>query len=168
MKYFLSLGSNVGNRIENVSEALKLLKRDGIEITKKSSVYETSPWGVENQQDFMNMCVRVKTHLKPERLLLILKRIEKEMGRINKERYARRVIDIDILLSEEIELKSKNLTIPHKWIKERAFVLVPLLEINPAIKVDGIFLKKHLGKLKEQNKDGKIKKVLSKELVSRI
>ena len=99
----------------------------------KSSVFETEPWGVANQPSFLNACVKVKidAEFSPEKVLEIIKKIESDMGRNTGFRYGPRIIDIDLLLMGSIIYKSKTLTVPHREIFSRAFVLHPLLEIFP-------------------------------------
>ncbi len=126
---YLSLGSNLGNRLENLIRALENLKKAGNKIIKISSVYETKPVGKEKQPDFLNLVAEVKTSLSPFLFLTLTQRIEKKMGREKKEKWGPRIIDIDIVLFDDLEIESERLTIPHPLAKERAFVLVPLTEV---------------------------------------
>lgn len=96
-----------------------------------SKVYETPPWGYEDQPPFLNQVIKARTHLSPSELLKRLKEIERELGRQPIFRYGPRLIDLDILFYDEMEYKSEDLTIPHPEIANRAFVLVPLMEIAP-------------------------------------
>lgn len=130
---YLSLGSNLGNRLENLIGALENLKKAGNKITKVSSVYETKPVGKEKQPDFLNLVAEVKTNLSPFMFLALTQRIEKEMGREKKEKWGPRIIDIDIVLFDELEIKSERLTIPHPLARKRAFVIVPLMEVLPCL-----------------------------------
>lgn len=127
---FLSLGSNIGNRKENLKKAIQFLKKNNIKIKKISSIYETEPIGYKNQPFFYNLCLVGKTDLKPEKLLKTLKKIEKEIGRKNGIKWGPRIIDIDILFYNNIIFKKRNLKIPHPEILKRKFVLVPLYELN--------------------------------------
>lgn len=130
-KAALSFGANVGNRLGNIKKALRLLQSKGINIIKKSDVFETQPFGIENQPRFLNACAIIETSLEPLELLELVKRIEKEIGRITRERWGPREIDIDILFMGNIHIQSDKLTIPHKGIQERRFVLEPLCQISP-------------------------------------
>jgi 2-amino-4-hydroxy-6-hydroxymethyldihydropteridine diphosphokinase len=113
--------------------AIEILEQKGIEVQKKSSLYETEPWGVEDQPRFMNMAVQIETTLKPHDFLRLLKDIENELGRQESRRWGPRVIDLDILLFNELVLNEKDLQIPHPYLHEREFVLRPLNEIAPDV-----------------------------------
>lgn len=108
-----------------------MLGEKGIRVVKMSSVYETAPWGVEDQPGFMNMAVAAVTDLGPHELLDALKDIEKKMGREETARWGPRVIDLDILIYEGLVVEGPRLTIPHPGMHERGFVLGPLNEIAP-------------------------------------
>jgi 2-amino-4-hydroxy-6-hydroxymethyldihydropteridine diphosphokinase len=127
---YLSLGSNLGNRSANLKLALSLLPPQ-MEVKKKSSVYETPPWGYTEQENFLNQVARVKTYLEPEALLKHLKRTEVVMGRKATFRYGPRLIDIDILFYDELVLETPSLIIPHPQVAERGFVLLPMMDIAP-------------------------------------
>jgi 2-amino-4-hydroxy-6-hydroxymethyldihydropteridine diphosphokinase len=127
---FLSLGSNVGDRIENLKNAKLHLDQGTNRILRLSSVYETEPWGNKDQQNFFNQVVEIGTELPAVELLAFLKDIESQMGReLSEIRYQPRVIDIDILFYEQLILTSETLMIPHPLIHQRRFVLIPLAEI---------------------------------------
>lgn len=130
-KVFLGLGSNLGDRKRNITDALNLLaKLSQTELIRCSSIYETEPWGVREQPSFLNCVCEIETKLKPEELLNFIMDIEKKLGRKRtKERYGPRVIDIDILLYEDIVESRENWEIPHPAMHLRRFVLVPLCEI---------------------------------------
>ena len=128
---FLSLGSNMGNKAENLNKALELIAKKAGIIEKKSSVYETEPWGIEDQPRFLNMVIQAQTLLTPQELIHALLEIEKELGRIRKEKWAERIIDIDILFYNNAIIHETNLTIPHPYMHQRRFVLVPMHEIAP-------------------------------------
>ena len=130
---YIGIGSNLGNRQENCLRAIELLQKKGIIVTKRSSLYETEPWGVKDQPRFINMAVEIDTSLKPKELLKILKNIEKELGREKSSKWGPRIIDLDILLFDDIILNEDNLKIPHPLMQERDFVLRPLCEIAPDI-----------------------------------
>jgi 2-amino-4-hydroxy-6-hydroxymethyldihydropteridine diphosphokinase len=127
---FLGLGSNMGNRIRNLSSAVKSLSEQTT-ILQVSSVYETEPVGYLRQRRFLNAVARISTVLSPEQLLCYVKDIEHSGGRTPAFRNAPRPIDIDILFYDDIVCHSEQLTIPHPRLVERAFVLVPLSEIAP-------------------------------------
>ena len=136
-RYYLSLGSNLGNRQENLGRALQFLSEDRLCIRCCSSIYETEPRDVSDQPWFLNLVVECETALEPPELLTRLQKIERSVGRVRSpEQIARgpRVIDIDILLCDGLVLDSPDLTIPHARMLERRFVLEPLLEIAPGLK----------------------------------
>jgi 2-amino-4-hydroxy-6-hydroxymethyldihydropteridine diphosphokinase len=128
---YIGLGSNLGNREKNCEKAIQLLMENGASVSKRSSMFETEPWGIGDQPKFINMVVEIETGLEPEKLLGILKKIERDAGRKPSKRWGPRVIDLDILLYEDLIVKSPELEIPHPGINEREFVLKPLLEIAP-------------------------------------
>ena len=126
---YIGLGSNVGDRHRNCLTAIELLRQNGLLIAKQSSMHETEPWGVTDQPEFVNMTVETETDLAPIKLLEVLKKIEKDMGRQDTMKWGPRIIDLDILLYDDIIMKTDSLTIPHSLMHERAFVLRPLSEI---------------------------------------
>ncbi len=133
MRYFISLGSNLGDKKRNLAQAVSLLEENGIKILKKSSLYETSPVGFPQQPWFLNQVLEVKTDFPPEFFLRVAKRIEKIIGRLPTVAKGPRCIDIDILLAENMIMKSKELQIPHPELEKRKFVLIPLMEMAPEI-----------------------------------
>ncbi|MDR3049595.1 MAG: 2-amino-4-hydroxy-6-hydroxymethyldihydropteridine diphosphokinase [Elusimicrobiota bacterium] len=134
MKIYLSLGSNIGDRRENLIEALSVLQSSGFaQIERISRFYETSPIGYK-QRYFYNICVQAQTHLSAWDLLFLLKSIERLMGRKKAKKWSERIIDIDILFYGCQIIKNSNLNIPHKEIENRLFVLIPLAEIAPNFK----------------------------------
>lgn len=129
---YLSLGSNIGDRLSNIQQAVNLLALDEkIAILKSSSFYETEPWGVKNQNWFVNAVIRIKTNLKPIELLRVVNHVEERLGRCREQetRWGERTLDIDILFYDDLVFENEILTIPHKELQNRAFVLVPMLEI---------------------------------------
>ena len=131
---YLGLGANLGDRESNLSQALCLLAESSeIRVIKNSSLYETAPWGVADQPDFLNCVAEIRTTLPPAPLLQLVKNIEQDLGRQENVRYGPRVIDIDILLYSDqvIQVAEPDLQIPHIRMSERAFVLVPLAELAP-------------------------------------
>jgi len=127
---YLCLGSNLGEREENLSRALTLLSLK-VDLKEVSSIYETEPVGYKEQPLFLNLVCRVATNLPPEEILHLAKDIETRMGRVPSFPNAPRIIDIDILFYNDKIIETLNLTIPHPRLKERAFVLIPLAEIAP-------------------------------------
>jgi 2-amino-4-hydroxy-6-hydroxymethyldihydropteridine diphosphokinase len=127
---YLALGSNLGNRQENLSNALRRL-REVVDIHKISSVYETEPVGYLDQPRFLNMVCYGQTAASPDELLRNIKAIEEALGREPSFRNAPRPIDIDMVLYDDLRMETKDLIIPHPRMSERAFVLVPLAEIAP-------------------------------------
>lgn len=132
MRVFLSLGSNLGCRLQNIQQAIKTLNIFAGRVIKKSKIYETEPEGVKNQLMFLNCCVEIKTDLSPHKLLVACQKIEHRLGRPPKEKgkMLPRTIDIDILFYGNKIIKNKHLTIPHPKIPKREFVLKPLSEIK--------------------------------------
>ncbi|WP_041083838.1 2-amino-4-hydroxy-6-hydroxymethyldihydropteridine diphosphokinase [Thermotoga profunda] len=129
-KVYIGIGSNIGNRLKNIQKACDLLKISGIDIVRKSSIYETKPYGVTDQPEFLNCVVEVNTHLTPHNLLKLLLQIEQTMGRVREKRWGPRIIDLDILLFGNIVYESDNLLVPHYDMTNRQFVILPLLEID--------------------------------------
>ncbi len=128
---YIGIGSNLGNRKENCEKAVNLLSQKGIKVLKRSSFYETEPWGVKEQPKFINAALEVETDLEPEELLKTIKGIESDLGRGSVIRWGPRLIDLDILLYNDLVVKTNNLEIPHPGVKNREFVLKPLSEIAP-------------------------------------
>ncbi|MBU2541105.1 MAG: 2-amino-4-hydroxy-6-hydroxymethyldihydropteridine diphosphokinase [Candidatus Omnitrophica bacterium] len=127
---YLGLGSNIGNRRENIKRALSLLNKDGLKIREVSKLIETEPVGLRQQRKFLNAVACLSTELSPIKLLRKVKRIEKEMGRKSSVRFGPRIIDLDILIYGNLKLKSKELTIPHPRMHKRDFVLKPLSSLT--------------------------------------
>ena len=129
---YLGLGSNAGDRSDHLRAAVAGLEAAGVEVEAVSSTYETEPVGeVLDQPDFLNAALRVRTDLEPEALLDLCKEIEAEQGRaLDAPRHSQRPIDIDLLLLGDLELESERLTLPHREVTARRFVLVPLLELD--------------------------------------
>lgn len=131
---YLSLGSNLGDRLANLRLALTLLQTLA-RLEEVSSLYETQPQGVSDQPLFLNAVCRVSTGLEPQALLRFLKNVERETGRQpGGERWGPRPIDLDILLYDDRVLDAPELTVPHPRLAERAFVLVPLCELAPELR----------------------------------
>jgi 2-amino-4-hydroxy-6-hydroxymethyldihydropteridine diphosphokinase len=132
MRYFLSLGSNLGNKRLNLSRALAALGKAKVKVLRSSSLYRTQPVGYPAQPWFYNQVVEVSADMEPAQLLSLIKKVESGLGRRPTAKNRPRVIDIDILLAEDRIVATEKLTIPHPRMAERNFVLVPLLEIAPA------------------------------------
>jgi 2-amino-4-hydroxy-6-hydroxymethyldihydropteridine diphosphokinase len=126
---YLSLGSNMGDRAENIARAIAVLRQRGVRVTQESSLYETEPLEVREQPWFLNCAIAVETELSPERLMEALLEIEREMGRERLVPKGPRLIDMDILLYGSEIVREPGLEIPHPRMAERKFVLVPLAEI---------------------------------------
>lgn len=131
-KYVLLTGCDLGNRELTLSEAAKLIEETIGPIVSQSKFMETEPWGFESDTRFLNQALMVETNLTPEEILTKILLIEESLGRIrNSTQWSSRTIDIDILCSENVQYESKTLTIPHKYLHERAFALSPLCQIAP-------------------------------------
>lgn len=129
---FLSLGSNLGQRDENIGRARIFLETMAGSIRKVSSLYETQPWGTTDGMNFYNLVAEINTHFEPPELLDILLEIERLCGRTpDSERYKPRIIDIDVLMFGNRIISRPNLVVPHPLIQERRFILTPLAEIAP-------------------------------------
>ncbi len=136
-RVYLSLGTNIGDRRKYLRQAIESLHKVGrVEVC--SSVYETEPWGYLDQDKFLNMVTRLRTELDPLPLLKALKALERQIGREPGVRYGPRVIDMDILCFDDILLNSPDLTIPHPQMAGRAFVLVPLAELDEGLIIPGL------------------------------
>jgi 2-amino-4-hydroxy-6-hydroxymethyldihydropteridine diphosphokinase len=131
---FLGLGTNLGDREENLKIAVDNISESAGEVVSFSQIYETEPWGFRNEDHFFNMVIQIKTRLKPVDLLKQLLKIEIQIGRVRgAEKYSSRIIDIDILLYENEIINKPYLKVPHPMIQERKFVLVPLCDIAPGM-----------------------------------
>ena len=148
LRGYLGLGSNVGDSLANLRAAAASLP-----VTARSSVYVTEPQGeVTDQPDFLNAAVQIETELDPEGLLDLCKRVEADLGRdFAQVRHGPRVVDVDLLLLGDIEHRSARLTLPHRDVLTRRFVLVPLLELDPELALpDGTRLDQALERLRGQ------------------
>ncbi|MCU0432985.1 MAG: 2-amino-4-hydroxy-6-hydroxymethyldihydropteridine diphosphokinase [Bacteroidia bacterium] len=131
---YLSLGSNLGNRLEMLHDALKLLHAHGqVSVTKVSPVYQTAAWGKSAQPDFYNCAARISTSLAPEALLDVLLATERALGRERLERWGPRLIDLDLLFWDNVQLTTNRLVVPHPELHRRRFVLLPLADIAPQL-----------------------------------
>lgn len=136
---WISLGSNMQNPAHQLEQAInRLVEDDQLEVLKVSSFYQTPPWGDDQQDDFVNAVLELKTRLEPGSLLRRLQAIEDVMGRKrDKRRWGPRLIDIDLLIYDKLQVQSDDLQIPHPRMHERAFVLVPLCELDETLEVAG-------------------------------
>ncbi len=126
---YLGLGTNLGDKKGNLFMAIEMLDERGVKVVRKSSIFETEPVGIKEQDWFLNMAVEVETDLDPDKLLKVINEIESEMGRERNLKWGPRVIDIDILLYGNAGVETDYLQIPHRFLAERRFVLEPLNEI---------------------------------------
>lgn len=129
---YLSLGSNLGDKEQNLMSAISEIARRIGDITAQSAFLETEPWGYDSKNTFLNAAVRVETELSPLDLLHTTQQIERDLGRTHKSQqglYHDRTIDIDILLYDDLHIQTPELTIPHPLMQQRDFVLIPLKEI---------------------------------------
>jgi 2-amino-4-hydroxy-6-hydroxymethyldihydropteridine diphosphokinase len=150
---YLGLGSNVGDREAHLRAARRALERHGIDVLASSSLYETAPQGeITDQPDFLNACLRVRTLLRAEELLDACKAVERELGREpGGPRHGPRPIDVDVLLLGECVLETERLSLPHREVSSRRFVLEPLLELDPELRLpDGTPLAEQLAALGDQ------------------
>lgn len=135
---YLGLGTNLGDRVNNLKKAIQLIKNfKDTKIIKISKIYETEPWGYTSQDSFLNLCIEIETDLSPFELLEECQKVEKILKRERYFRWGPRTIDVDILIYDDIFINDKDLTIPHPRIHERAFVLVPLKDLNENLVIKG-------------------------------
>lgn len=131
---YISFGSNMGDKVESLRQAVSFLQQHpSIEVTKVSSIYDTDPVGYEDQDLFMNLVVEVKTSLGAESLLDACQEIEQQLKRVRLIRWGPRTMDLDIILYGDEIIETERLIVPHPRMHERAFVLVPLAEIAPNV-----------------------------------
>lgn len=142
---YLGLGTNLGDRVDNLRQAIRGLG-EKMNVIWRSPVYETEAWGVEDQPDFLNMCIGGFADLSPQELLHFVKALERRLGRVPSVRWGPRLIDIDILFYNHLVLNTPSLSIPHVGIAQRASVLVPLADIVPDF--EHPILKKSIRELK--------------------
>lgn len=131
---YLGLGTNIGERYKNLRDAIDLLsKNPEITIKKESQIYETAPYGKTDQPDFLNMVIEVETNLSPTNLLYYGLEVEEMLGRVRKEVWGPRIMDVDVLIYEDLELNIDDLAVPHVEMHKREFVLEPFNEIAPKV-----------------------------------
>ena len=145
----LALGTNIEPREQYLKDALAKIEENDLKIVFKSSVYETPAWGGVADQNFLNMCIEVETELEAYELLDTIQKIELELGRVRKEHWGNRTIDIDIITFDDLVFNDDRLIVPHKYIHDRNFVLVPLVEMYGSIEIAGKNIKESLEKITE-------------------
>ena len=153
MRGYLGLGSNVGDREEKLRRAGELLNEHGVKVLRSSSLYQTEPQGeILDQPDFLNAVIEIETELGPEELLDVCKVVEREQGRmVAGPRHGPRPIDVDLLLLGDLTHESERLTVPHREVLTRRFVLEPLLELEPDLTLpDGTRAADAFGAVREQ------------------
>ncbi len=125
----MHLGANKGDRKLQIARAIQMIEENIGPIWASSSYYETKAWGNVDQNDFINVALEVEHYMTPNQLLKTVNKIEDDLGRVRKEKWGARIIDIDIIFVEDIIVDTENLTLPHKWMEKRNFVLYPMAEI---------------------------------------
>ncbi len=151
MQFVISIGTNLGDRLENLKKSIDALNYiPYTDVTKVSCVYETEPVGYRRQSNFYNICILVKSVLEPNEMLGACLGIEGAMGRKRTLRYGPRIIDLDIIFAEDFKISSKNLVLPHPRFRERRFVLEPLLDLFEDGMAYGTDIKKLLDSVDHQ------------------
>ena len=151
MKYIIGAGTNIGNRKENINNALEAFKLvPKCEVLRASKIYETEPVGYAEQESFYNICFEIESALTPNEILGVCLGIEAGFGRVREFKNGPRILDLDVILAESSALNTANLTLPHPRFSERRFVLIPLLELFPEGKAYGINFSRHLLGIKGQ------------------
>ena len=145
----LALGTNIEPREQYLKDSLEKIEENNLKITLESSVYETPAWGGVADQNFLNMCIEVETSLGAYELLDTIQKIELELGRVRKEHWGNRTIDIDIITFDDLVFNDDRLIVPHRYIHDRNFVLAPLVEMNGSIDIAGKNIKESLEKITE-------------------
>ena len=145
----LALGTNIEPREQYLKDSLEKIEENNLKITLESSVYETPAWGGVADQNFLNMCIEVETSLGAYELLDTIQKIELELGRVRKEHWGNRTIDIDIITFDDLVFNDDRLIVPHKYIHDRNFVLAPLVEMYGSIEIAGKNIKESLEKITE-------------------
>src|ERR1043165_9082717 len=128
---FLLIGSNSGDRLNQLKKASDFIRKEIGTPIVKSKIYETAPWGKTNQPHFLNQAIKIESALSPNELIIEVQRIEQKLGRTRIERWGERSIDIDIIYYEDKIIDNLDLIVPHPHLTERRFVLIPLTEISP-------------------------------------
>ena len=145
----LALGTNIEPREQYLKDALAKIEDNNLKIILESSIYETPAWGGVADQNFLNMCIEIETELEAYELLDTIQKIELELGRVRKEHWGNRTIDIDIITFDDLVFNDDRLIVPHKYIHDRNFVLAPLVEMYGSIEIAGKNIKESLEKITE-------------------
>jgi len=145
----LALGTNIEPREQYLKDALAKIEDNNLKIILESSIYETPAWGGVADQNFLNMCIEIETELEAYELLDTVQKIELELGRVRKEHWGNRTIDIDIITFNDLIFNDERLIVPHKYIHDRNFVLAPLVEMYGTIEIAGKNIKESLEKITE-------------------
>ena len=145
----LALGTNIEPREQYLKDALAKIEENNLKIILESSIYETPAWGGVADQNFLNMCIEIETALDAYALLDKIQKIELELGRVRKEHWGNRTIDIDIITFNDLIFNDERLIVPHKYIHDRNFVLAPLVEMYGSIEIAGKNIKESLEKITE-------------------
>ena len=145
----LALGTNIEPREQYLKDSLEKIEENNLKIILESSVYETPAWGGVADQNFLNMCIEVETSLGAYELLDTIQKIELELGRVRKEHWGNRTIDIDIITFDDLVFNDDRLIVPHRYIHDRNFVLAPLVEMYGSIYIAGKNIKESLEKITE-------------------
>ncbi|MFI5211286.1 MAG: 2-amino-4-hydroxy-6-hydroxymethyldihydropteridine diphosphokinase [Ignavibacteria bacterium] len=156
-KVVLGFGSNIGSRLRKINSAIKILSLNkDLDLLALSSVYETEPWGFKHQRNFLNCAAVFLTKLSADELFKFIKKTEKQAGRLKRDKWQAREIDIDMLFYGNKIIDHRNLKVPHRYLQERNFVLNPLAEILPGL-IHPV-LKKSIAELSRISEDtGKVK-----------
>jgi 2-amino-4-hydroxy-6-hydroxymethyldihydropteridine diphosphokinase len=148
VRAYLGLGGNIGDPRATMAAALRLLDADPeISVERVSSLYRTPPWGITDQPDFLNAAAAISTTLEPRDLLARCLAAEQALHRLRDRRWGPRSVDLDVLVYDDLELDEPGLELPHPRMMDRAFVLVPLLEIAPDLAIGGIRIDERLAEL---------------------
>ena len=138
----IGLGSNIGDKAGNIAKAVTLLRaRGALEQIEMSPLYRTPPWGVTEQDWFVNACLAAQTRFAPLQLLAAMQKVEQDIGRVRVERWGPRLIDLDILYYGDLSLRSEALTLPHPEMGGRGFVVIPLAQVRPDYEIGGVRLR---------------------------
>jgi len=144
---YLALGSNVGDRLEQMHSAVQLLADEGVELVAASPVYENRAVGMGDADPFLNAVIEIQTESNPTKLLGVCLDVEQQLGRVRKSTWAPRTMDIDLLIYETIEINTDRLRLPHPRITERDFVLKPLADVAPDYVLYGKTIREWLNQL---------------------
>ena len=138
----IGLGSNIGDKAGNIAKAVALLRaRGALEQIEMSPLYRTPPWGVTEQDWFVNACLAAQTRFAPLQLLAAMQKVEQDIGRVRVERWGPRLIDLDILYYGDLSLRSEALTLPHPEMGGRGFVVIPLAQVRPDYEIGCVRLR---------------------------